>query len=32
MKDRDEKGNSAWQRNFRQKQQRQPDGGVDFFI
>lgn len=32
MKDRDEKSNSAWQRNFRQKQQRQPDGGVDFFI
>ncbi len=32
MKDRDEKGNSAWQRNFRQKQQRQADGGVDFFI
>ncbi len=32
MKDRDEKGSSAWQRNFRQKQQRQPDGGVDFFI
>ena len=32
MKDRDEKGNSAWQRNFRQKQQPQADGGVDFFI
>lgn len=32
MKDREEKGHSAWHRRFRQDYARQEDGGVDFFI